>query len=73
MAAIILGYLMQRRKAPFVIKRDIQFVVVLVFAFIIYAVSVANPRAPHLLTNLFGIKAYCLYMPLVFFVPRSYL
>jgi len=73
MVAIVLGYFMHGRKAPFVIKRDIQFVVVTMFAFIIYAVSVAaNPSAPHFLTNLFGIKAYCLYMPLVFFVPRMF-
>ncbi len=73
MVAIIVGYFMHRDKGRVVIKRELQLFVIALSAFVIYAFSIiANPRAPHLVTNIFGIKAYCLYMPLAFILPRMF-
>ena len=73
MCAIIIGYLAQRCKPPFIIKRQIKLFSGVVGAFALYAFAVvANPRAPHLWASLFGIKAYYLYMPLIFIVPRMF-
>ncbi|HYG82864.1 MAG TPA: hypothetical protein VD861_20880 [Pyrinomonadaceae bacterium] len=73
MVAVLGGYLMQRRKAPFVAGRQLKVFFVALAAFVIYAVAVVvNPSAPHLVASLFGLKAYCLYMPLVFLVPRMF-
>jgi len=73
MAAVLAGYLTTRRKAPLVVGRQLKVFFVLLAAFVIYAVAVVpNPSAPHVLVSLFGLKAYCLYMPLVFLVPRMF-
>jgi hypothetical protein len=73
MVVILVGYFTQRRKAPFVIKRQLKFFFAVITAFLIYACAVVvNPSAPHLFASLFGLKAYCLYMPLVLLVPRMF-
>jgi hypothetical protein len=73
MLAVIMGYSMRARATPFLLKRDIQIVAISAAAFAIYAIAIsANPRAPHFFTSLFGIKAYCLYMPLMILVPRMF-
>ena len=73
MVAVIVGYFMHRDKARVVIQRDLQLFVIALAAFVIYGFSIiANPRAPHFVTNIFGIKAYCLYMPLAFILPRMF-
>lgn len=73
MIAVMLGYYMQRRKAAFVIKRQLTLLFEVMAVFVIFALGVvANSRSPHILISLFGVKAYCLYMPLVFLVPRMF-
>jgi hypothetical protein len=73
MVAILVGYFTTRRKAPFVVGRQLKAFFVILVAFVVYAVAVVpNPSAPHIVASLFGLKAYCLYMPLVFLVPRMF-
>ena len=73
MAAVLIAYFLERGKAKVIIQRELQFFVIPLFALVIYAFAIsANPRAPHLVTSLFGVKAYCLYMPLAFLLPRMF-
>lgn len=73
MGAILLGYFRDHRKTILLIKSELKIVFALVGTFAIYAVaSVANASAPHAVVSLFGLKAYCLYMPLAFLVPRMF-
>ncbi|MDX6500281.1 MAG: hypothetical protein QOG23_3541 [Blastocatellia bacterium] len=73
MIAVMVGYWIQRRKAAFVIKRQLTPLFQVMAVFVLFALGVvANPKSPHILISLFGIKAYCLYMPLVFLVPRMF-
>lgn len=73
MGAIVVGYLTEKRKSPFLIKRELKFFYATLLAFALYAVaSVANPALPHPLVGLLGVKAYLLYVPLAFLVPRMF-
>jgi hypothetical protein len=73
MLVILIGYSRQRRKSPFLIKRRMQIVSIVIAIFAIYTVAATIiPGGPHLLIGLLGLKAYCLYMPLVFIVPRAF-
>jgi hypothetical protein len=73
MLAALIGYLSRRNKPPLLIKQRLQPLLVIIVAFFAYALaSISNPRIPHPLVGLFGVKAYCLYIPLVFMVPRMF-
>lgn len=73
MLASFIGYLSRRDKTPLVIKGRLQLLAVIIFAFLAYALaSVSNPREPHFLVGLLGVKVYCLYMSLAFMVPRMF-
>lgn len=73
MLASIIGYLSRRNKTPLLIKGQLQILIITISAFLVYAVaSLANPSIPHPLVGLFGLKAYCLYIPLAFMVPRMF-
>lgn len=73
MAAILIGYFARRNKPPLLIKRWVRPILIVLVAFCLYAVAVvANPRLPHPVVGLFGMKAYLLYIPLAFLVPRMF-
>jgi O-antigen ligase/polysaccharide polymerase Wzy-like membrane protein len=73
MLAALLGYWSQRRKTPLVIKADVQLVLVAALAFVAYALAcISNPRLPNFIVGVLGFKAYCLYIPLAFMVPRLF-
>jgi hypothetical protein len=73
MGMILLGYFFETRKSPQIIRRDYSLLLVGIVGLSIYCFGVVtNPRAPHFITSLFGIKAYCLYMALAFLVPRMF-
>jgi hypothetical protein len=73
MLTILIGYLRQWRKPPFVIKHQFKLFLGVLGAFVLYAFAIIfNPSAPHPLVSLMGVKAYCLYMPLAFIVPRMF-
>jgi hypothetical protein len=73
MVAVLIAYFLDRGKAKVIIQRELQFFVIPLFALVLYAFAIsANPRAPHLITSIFGVKAYCLYMPLAFLLPRMF-
>jgi hypothetical protein len=73
MIASLLGYQSRRNKPLLLIKERIKPFLITVAAFLIYAIaSILNPRAPHQLIGLFGLKVYCLYIPLAFMVPRMF-
>ena len=70
---IYISYLMRRDKAPLLIKADLKFFHWSLIAFALYAfASVMNSRSPHPVVGLFGVKAYCLYIPLAFVLPRMF-
>jgi hypothetical protein len=73
MIVSLLGYLSRRNKPLLLIKERIKPFLITVAALLVYAVaSISNPRAPHQLIGLFGLKVYCLYIPLAFMVPRMF-
>jgi hypothetical protein len=73
MLASIIGYLSRRNKTPLLIKGQLQILLVIISVFLVYAIaSLANPSIPHPLVGLFGLKVYCLYIPLAFMVPRMF-
>ncbi|HEX8140330.1 MAG TPA: hypothetical protein VF544_22385 [Pyrinomonadaceae bacterium] len=73
MIVSILSYLSRRNKPLLLIKERIKPFLITVAALLVYAVaSISNPRAPHQLIGLFGLKVYCLYIPLAFMVPRMF-
>ena len=73
MAATLIGYLRKRRKTPFVIKRRLRVVLIMVGAFLLCCVvSLGMPAGPHPLIGLLGLKAYCLYIPLAFITVRAF-
>lgn len=73
MVIIIFSYLTKKRKSPLLIKHQLKFFSVILFAFILYAItSISNPKLPHPLVGLLGLKAYLLYVPLAFLVPRMF-
>jgi hypothetical protein len=62
-----------RRKSPLLIRGELKPLLVSIWALALYAVaSVSNPRLPHPLVGLLGVKAYFLYVPLAFLVPRMF-
>jgi hypothetical protein len=73
MIATLAGYYRKRRKAPFVIKRQLALVSTIVSVFIVYAfLAFVLPGGPPLLIGLLGLKAYCLYIPMAFVTPRAF-
>jgi hypothetical protein len=73
MLASLVSYLSQRDKPPLFIKGQLRLFLITASAFLAYAIaSASNPRLPHLLVGLFGVKVYCLYIPLAFMVPRLF-
>jgi hypothetical protein len=73
MIVIIISYFTKRRKVTFLVKHDLKIFSILVVAFALYAVAaISNPKLPHPLIGLLGVKAYLLYIPLVFLVPRMF-
>lgn len=73
MVIILIGYRRQRGKPPFLVKRRLKIFSLALALFAVYAVAeVVIPGGPHLLVGLLGLKAYCLYMPLAFIIPRAF-
>lgn len=73
MVVILASYLAAKRKSLLVIRRQLKPLSVIVAAFTIYAAaSVSNPALPHPVVGLLGVKAYLLYVPLAFLVPRAF-
>lgn len=73
MAVVVLAYYRQHRKPPLLIKRHLKIASLMLALFAAYAgAAMAAPGGPHLLIGLLGLKAYCLYIPLAFMVPRAF-
>jgi hypothetical protein len=81
MVVILLAYLLRAKKRPLLIKGQLRVFSAVLIAFISYAVAAlitifiaawTSTDAPHPLIGLLGFKAYCLYMPLAFLVPRMF-
>jgi hypothetical protein len=73
MIVVIFSYVTKKHKPPLAIKGQFKFFPVILFAFALYAVaSISNPALPHPLVGLLGAKAYLLYVPLAFLVPRMF-
>jgi hypothetical protein len=73
MVALLIGYCMQRRKPPLIIGSRLRIVFAIAFIMILYSSAlITNPRAPHPLIGLLGVKSYFLYMPLALLVPRMF-
>jgi hypothetical protein len=73
MIVIIISYLTKKRNPPFLIKHQVKIFSITLIAFTIYAVAaISNPRLPHPLVGLLGVKAYLLYVPLAFLVPKMF-
>ena len=73
MVIILVGYYRQHHKSPFLIKRHLKIFYIVLALFATYALAATIlPGGPHLLVGLLGLKAYCLYMPLAFIVPRAF-
>jgi hypothetical protein len=73
MIVIVVSYLTKRHKPPSLIKYELKVFSVILFGFALYVVaSISNPRLPHPLVGLLGVKAYLLYVPLAFLVPRMF-
>lgn len=71
MLILLSSYLSQREKLVLLVKPRLKMFLATLTAFILYCIAVVgNPSLPHPLVGLFGIKAYCLYIPLFFIVPR---
>jgi hypothetical protein len=73
MVVILIGYLGKRSKPALLIKKQLKFFYVALMAFVMYVFAVVfNPSLPHPIVGVLGVKAYCLYMPLAFLVPRMF-
>jgi hypothetical protein len=73
MVVVILGYIAKKHKPPLAIKGLFKPLPVILFAFALYALaSISNPALPHPIVGLLGVKAYLLYVPLAFLVPRMF-
>jgi hypothetical protein len=73
MIVIVISYLTKKRKTPFLIKHQVKFFSITLIAFTLYVVAaISNPGLPHPLVGLLGVKAYLLYVPLAFLVPRMF-
>lgn len=73
LAAILLGYHARRHKPPFLIGERLGLLYgAIVFLTIYVLVQAFNPSLPHPLVGLLGVKAYVLYIPLAFLVPRAF-
>jgi hypothetical protein len=73
MVATLIGYYRKRRKAPFVIRRQLALVSTLVAVFVVYSlVAFGLPGGPPVLIGLLGVKAYILYIPMAFITPRAF-
>ena len=73
MAVILASYLATKGRPRLVIRRQLKLFSGVLAAFTIYAVaSVSNPALPHPVVGLLGLKAYLLYVPLAFLVPRMF-
>lgn len=73
MAVIVISYLTKSRKTPLLIKHEIKFLWITLIAFALYAAAaISNPSLPHPLVGLLGVKAYLLYVPLAFLLPRMF-
>ena len=73
MIVIVLGYFRRGRKSSLLVKRELKLFSVTIGAFALYAMaSISNPALPHPLVGVLGMKAYLLYIPLVYLVPRMF-
>jgi hypothetical protein len=73
MLVILVSYLLNKPKPPFLLKHELKLFSIILSAFALYVVaSVSNPGLPHPVVGLLGVKAYLLYVPLVFLVPRMF-
>ena len=73
MVVVLISYLKKKRKSSLPIRREIELFSMALIAFGLYALAaMSNPKLPHPLVGLLGIKAYLLYVPLVFLVPRMF-
>ena len=73
MVALLIGYCLQRKKPPFVLASRMKVSFAIASILMLYsAAQIANPRAPHPMVSLLGIKSYFLYMPLALIVPRMF-
>jgi hypothetical protein len=73
MMVIVISYLRKGRRSPLLVKRELKVFSVLVIAFALYAIaSISNTGLPHPLVGLLGVKAYLLYLPLVYLGPRMF-
>jgi O-Antigen ligase len=73
MVVIVIGYLAKKSKSSFLIKYELKLFSLALVSFALYAMaSISNPRLPHPLVGLLGVKAYLLYVPLAFLVPRMF-
>ena len=73
MVVILAGYMAAKRRPSLVVKRQLKLFSVILAAFTIYVVaSVSNPALPHPVVGVLGVKAYLLYVPLAFLVPRMF-
>ncbi len=73
MLATLAGYFRKRGKTPFLIKRHLKTISLILGIFTLYALaSMGLPGGPHPVIGLLGFKAYCLYIPLAFLTPRAF-
>jgi hypothetical protein len=73
MVVIVISYLTKGPRQPLRIKHAIKIFSVTLIAFALYGVaSISNPSMPHPLVGLLGVKAYLLYVPLAFLVPKTF-
>jgi hypothetical protein len=73
MMVVLVSYLLNKHRQPFLLRHELKLFSIVLFAFALYVVaSVSNPALPHPLVGLLGVKAYLLYVPLVFLVPRMF-
>jgi hypothetical protein len=73
MIATLIGYFRTGQKPPLLIKRHLKSVLLLLGIFTLYLVAAAAlPGGPHPVIGLLGLRAYCLYVPLAFLLPRAF-
>lgn len=73
MVVIVISYLTNGRRLPLLVKHELKAFTVIVIAFALYAIaSISNAGLPHPLVGVLGVKAYLLYVPLAYLVPRSF-
>jgi hypothetical protein len=73
LVVIYISYFIRKNRVPLLINSELKLFSWPLFAFVLYAfASVMNSRSPHPLVGLFGVKAYCLYIPLAYLLPRMF-